>query len=328
MPPRSRSWHQHTPAHYDKAQFKQAVVSSEGAPRLSRQLKPLAGLDATHVWDIVEDQDGNLFVATGDEGKIYKVTPDGKASVALHQRRSQVLCLAPAADGVRLRRHRAERPRSCASTPTGKAKVFCETGESYVWSLAVDAKTATLYAGTGPKGRIYRINPEGKATVFYTTKQDHVLCLAAGADGTLYAGTDKGGLVYRIDAKGKGFVLYQAPQAEVRSLKVTPRRRLRRHQRPDEAASAAAPPRPRQRPVVVRRRGRDAEADVGQQEAEGRQDRDRAGRDGGREVLVRYQGVEQGQSRPRRRRRRRPARTPSTASPSTAACARCSARRR
>ena len=73
-------WHQHTPAHYDKAQFKQAVVSSEGALRLSRQLKPLAGLDATHVWDVVEDKDGNLFVATGDEGKIYKVTPDGKVS--------------------------------------------------------------------------------------------------------------------------------------------------------------------------------------------------------------------------------------------------------
>src|SRR5437868_12857228 len=93
-------WHHNTPAHYDKAQLKGAVVSNEGALRLSRQLKPLAGLDATHVWDVVEDRDGNLFVATGDEGKLYKVTPEGKVSVAFDSEDSQVLCLALAADGA------------------------------------------------------------------------------------------------------------------------------------------------------------------------------------------------------------------------------------
>src|SRR5262249_29208116 len=46
-------WHHHNAAHHDKAQFKHAVVSSEGALRLSRELKLLAGLDATHVWDVI-----------------------------------------------------------------------------------------------------------------------------------------------------------------------------------------------------------------------------------------------------------------------------------
>src|SRR5712692_3470930 len=75
-------WHHSTPAHFEKARLKHAVISSEGALRLSRQLKPLAALEATHVWDVVEDRAGNLLVATGDEGKIYKVTPDGKVTVA------------------------------------------------------------------------------------------------------------------------------------------------------------------------------------------------------------------------------------------------------
>ena len=48
-------WHQHTQSHYDKAKFKDAVVTSEGALRLSRQVKPLAGLEAANVWDLVED---------------------------------------------------------------------------------------------------------------------------------------------------------------------------------------------------------------------------------------------------------------------------------
>src|SRR5262249_51518452 len=93
-------WHHHTPAHYDKAHFREAVVSSEGAIRLSRQLKPLASLDATHVWDVVEDKDGNLLVATGDEGKLFKVTPDGKVSVLFTSADSQILCLAAAPNGV------------------------------------------------------------------------------------------------------------------------------------------------------------------------------------------------------------------------------------
>src|SRR6266849_3691425 len=75
-------WHHHTPAQYEKARLTGAVVSNEGAVRLSRQLRPLASLDAVHVWDVAEDRDGNLYAATGDEGKIYKITPDGKTSVA------------------------------------------------------------------------------------------------------------------------------------------------------------------------------------------------------------------------------------------------------
>lgn len=221
MAAKVKVWHQHTPAQYEKAQLRQVVVSSEGILRLSRQLRPLAGLDASHVWDMVEDRDGNLYVATGTPGEIYKVPPGGKPAVVYSGEQSQVLCLAVASDGS-IYAGTGPNGQIIRVDPRGQAKVFCQTGESYVWSLAIDAKGQALYAGTGPHGRIYRINGEGKAEVFYRTRQEHILCLAAGGDGMLYAGTDKGGLVYRIDPRGKGFVLYQANQAEIRALKVTP----------------------------------------------------------------------------------------------------------
>ena len=214
-------WYQHTPAQYDKAQLKQMVVSSEGALRLSRQLRPLTGLDASHVWDMVEDRDGNLYVATGNEGKIYKIAAEGKPVVVYSSEQSQVLCLAVGSEGS-IYAGTGPNGQIVRIDPRGKGSVFSETGEAYVWSLAVDPKGQALYAGTGPHGRIYRINGEGKAAVFYTTRQEHILCVAASGDGMVYAGTDKGGLVYRIDPRGKGFVLYQANQAEVRALKVTP----------------------------------------------------------------------------------------------------------
>jgi hypothetical protein len=214
-------WHHHTAAHHDKARLRHAVLSNEGALRLSRQLKPLAALEATHVWDVVEDKFGNLFAATGDEGKLYKVSPEGKVSVAYTSPDCQILALALAPDGTVYAGTGPSGLVVCIP-PGGKTRVLAEDLGSYVWSLAYDHETRTVYAGTGPKGRVYQVTPDGKASVFYATRQEHILALALGAQGTLYAGTDKGGLVYRIDRKGKGFVVYNAPQGEVRSLLVTP----------------------------------------------------------------------------------------------------------
>jgi hypothetical protein len=213
-------WYHAGQSHHEKAQLKQAVVTSEGALRLSRQVKAFAGLQATHIWAIVEDKAGNLFVATGDDGKIFKVAADGKVTVAYTSTDSQVLSLALAEDGT-LFAGTGPHGLIVSIPPQGNPKILAADLDSYVWNLVIDAAGKNLYAGTGPKGRIYQVSPEGKASVFYSTKQEHILCLSRGADNVLYAGTDKGGLVYRIDPNGKGFVLYDAHQGEIRSLLVT-----------------------------------------------------------------------------------------------------------
>jgi hypothetical protein len=210
-------WHHHKPGDYDQARLKGAVVGNSGTLRLARRLEPLASLEATHVWAVVEDRLGNLYAATGDEGKVYKLTPAGKASVVYTGANSQVLSLAVDARGEAVYAGTGPSAQVVRIDSAG-AKVLCELPASYVWALVKDPKSDSLFAATGPHGKIYRVRPDGKRTAFYDTKQDHVLCLAAAADGTLYAGTDKTGRVYRIDPGGKGFVLYQAAQAEVRTL--------------------------------------------------------------------------------------------------------------
>jgi hypothetical protein len=213
-------WHRHTPAHYEKARLQGTVVSSEGTLRLSRRLQPLAALDASHVWALAEDHDGNLYAATGGPGKVYKVSRSGKTTPVYTGENSQVLSLAVGPDNT-VYAGTGPAGRVLRIDPKGRARAHCDLGEGYVWSLALDPKGQALYAGTGPRGRIYRVTAEGKASVFYATRQEHVLCLATDAEGMVYAGTDKGGLVYRIDPRGKGFVLYQAPQAEVHTLQLS-----------------------------------------------------------------------------------------------------------
>src|SRR5947207_3108431 len=142
---RVKVWHHHSPAHFDKAQFKHAIVSSEGALQLARELKPLAQLDAMHVWDVVEDKQGNLFVATGDEGKIYKIPPGGKASVVYTSTDSQILSLAVGPDGsVYAGTHKGGLVYRIDTH--GKGFVLYSTGQSEVRSLLVSADG--IYAGT------------------------------------------------------------------------------------------------------------------------------------------------------------------------------------
>jgi hypothetical protein len=214
---RVKMWHHHRPADQERAQRKGVVQGDSGAVRLSRQLSPLAKPDCTHVWSVVGDAAGTLYAATGEEGKVFKVTPAGKVSLAYTADTSQVLCLAVDGKGEAVFAGTGPAARVVRLDSRG-AKVLCELSESYVWALTTDPHSGDVFAATGPSGRIYRINSSGKASVFFETKQDHVLCLAVGADGTLYAGTDKTGRIYRIDSKGKGFVLHQAAQAEVRTL--------------------------------------------------------------------------------------------------------------
>src|SRR5437667_12805245 len=66
-------WYHAGQSHHEKAQLKQAVVTSEGALRLSRQVKAFAGWQATHIWAIGEDRAGNLFAARGNGGQMFEV---------------------------------------------------------------------------------------------------------------------------------------------------------------------------------------------------------------------------------------------------------------
>src|SRR5207248_4295189 len=129
----------------DKARLHRAVVSNEGTLRLSKQLKPFAGLEATHVWDVVEDKKGNLYAATGDGGKIYRVTPEGKVAVVHTSDDPQVLCLALAPDGA-VYAGTGPSGHVIRIGGDGQAKVIHDGLGSYVWSLAVDAKGENLYA--------------------------------------------------------------------------------------------------------------------------------------------------------------------------------------
>jgi sugar lactone lactonase YvrE len=169
------------------------------------------------IWSVVSGPDGTLLVGTGNEGRVFRVDPQGKGSSFFDAAELEAHALAPAPDGAIY----------VGSSPDGKiykvdrngtATTFFEPGEKYIWALATDAK-GTLYAATGEKGVIYRITPDGKGARFYQAKATHATSLALDGAGNLLVGTESPGRVLRVDPEGKGFVLLDSPFQEIRALR-------------------------------------------------------------------------------------------------------------
>jgi hypothetical protein len=172
---------------------------------------------APFVWTTAAAPDGTLFLGTGNDGKVYRVGPDGKGSVFYSSPELEVHALAPAPNGGL---YVATSPdgKIYKVDRDGKATTFFAPDEKYIWALTMDGK-GNLFAATGEKGVVYKISPDGKGAPFYRTKTTHATALSFDKSGNLLIGTGAPGKVIRVDQEGKGFVLLDTTYQEIRGLR-------------------------------------------------------------------------------------------------------------
>ena len=172
---------------------------------------------APFLWSMLAGPDGSLLVGTGNEGKVFRIDPQGKGSLFFDSTELEAHALALAPNGG-VYVGTSPDGRIYKVDRSGDAKPFFDGDDKYIWALAADAK-GNLFAATGDKGVIRKITPEGKDSVFYKTNATHVTSLAFDKNGNLLAGTGTPGKVLRIDADGKAFVLLDSPFQEIRALR-------------------------------------------------------------------------------------------------------------
>ncbi len=194
---------------------------------------------APFLWSMVAAPDGTLFIGTGNEGKVFRVDPQGKGSLFFDSTELEAHALALAPNGGLY----------VGTSPDGKiykvdrngvATTFFAGDDKYIWALAVDSK-GNLYAGTGDKGVIRKITPDGTASTFYKATATHITALAFDRSGNLLAGTGTPGKVLRIDPDGKPFVLLDSPFQEIRALRFDDKGLLYAAAISGRPASGAAP---------------------------------------------------------------------------------------
>src|SRR3954454_9788980 len=73
------TWREETSSAFAKGRRERVVISDSGRVRLGQALNPQGTLDATHVWDLARTTGGDLYAATGDEGKVFRREGKGEA---------------------------------------------------------------------------------------------------------------------------------------------------------------------------------------------------------------------------------------------------------
>jgi hypothetical protein len=206
-----------TQADFLKGEVENLSIDARGQLLLGPALELVYETPAPFVWTIAAAPDGSFFLGTGNDGKVYRVGPDGKGALFYSSAELEVHALAPAPNGGL---YVATSPdgKIYKVDREGKATTFFTPEEKYIWALAVDAK-GNVFAGTGEKGIVYKIAPDGKGAPFYRTKTTHATALAFDKNGNLVVGTGAPGKVIRVDQDGKGFGLLDTSFQEIRGLR-------------------------------------------------------------------------------------------------------------
>lgn len=251
----TKTWQQSTFDAFSRGTTKGIAIRSDGSLELAPAFKSIHTSPATYIWSIASDAQGNVYLGTGSPARVYKVTPDGKATVIFQPKELQVQSIAVDAkgvvyaatspDGMVYRIEPGKKPaedakaepkkdakaETAADKPAEPARdadkvpvdatygssVYFEPKTKYIWSLALDGD-GRLYVATGDRGEIFRVNKDGSNALFFKSDEAHIRTVMVHPDGNVIAGSDGSGLVYRITPAGEGFVLYSAPKKEITTL--------------------------------------------------------------------------------------------------------------
>ncbi len=245
----TRTWEQSRFEELTKGTATGVAIDSLGGLELAPSFKMLYGTPSTYIWGIAAGETGNVYVAAGAPARVYRITPDGKATIIFEPQELQVQAVKVGPGGVIYAgtapdgkvykiEHKPDKTESqktdsakgaekdsakdkdAAKTsvdPSWSATVYFAPGTKYIWDLALD-KAGNLYVATGDHGEIYKVTAKGEHSLFFKSDETHIRTLALDAQENVIAGSDGSGLVYRISPAGEGFVLYSAPKKEITAL--------------------------------------------------------------------------------------------------------------
>jgi hypothetical protein len=200
---------------FERGKLDNVTILHDGKIMPSPVIKKLIDTGEPFIWSIAEDTNGALYIATGMDGQLYKVSAKGDA--ALFFDAPEMNIFAVAVD--------AKNNVYAATSPEGQVYKINQSGESssffdpdavFIWDLLIDADGNVLVA-TGEKAAIHKVTPDGKSSVVFEGEENHVRTMIQ-VNGSIYAGTSSKGFVYRISPGEKPFVLFDTQMKEVFAL--------------------------------------------------------------------------------------------------------------
>ncbi len=214
-----RFWTTSTFSDFSKGTLRGLSLRQDGTLALARQFDSVLESNQALIWSAVYDGSRHLYVATGHDGKVFRIDESGKSSLFFDSAELDVLALALDA---RQNLYAATSPNGKVYkiSSEGESSVFFDPDDRFIWDLAF-GPDGVLYVATGSKGRVFKVSPQGEASELVDTGQTNVICLAVDPENHLLAGSDPKGYLYRIAPDGKAFVLFDTGMNEVHDIQVS-----------------------------------------------------------------------------------------------------------
>ncbi|MFT3927597.1 MAG: hypothetical protein QM778_34005 [Myxococcales bacterium] len=205
---------------FEKGKFEGAASHSGGTLTrgMSSKRVPLEGVPVAYSSAV--GPDGAIYVGTGNDGAVYRVTADG-AKLFADTDAAVITSLMWVGDVLYAGSLPGGRIFTVDAKGAAKELVKLE-GADHIWGLAFDAKKSTVYAATGPQGKLFALSGGAVPRLVHDDSAEHLLCLEQDELGRLYVGTSNGARLLRVEDSGtpKVSVLHDFPGQEITTLDV------------------------------------------------------------------------------------------------------------
>src|SRR5271165_6756467 len=215
----TRTWEQTKYDDFEKGTAHGVAISSDGNLTLAPAFDALYTTPSTYLWSLASDAQGNVYAAAGSPARVYKLTPDGKASIIFAPQELQVQALVVDASGAGV--------IYAATSPDGKVYKIVHGGPApgkAPESAHTTAEVAAAQEGAKPTtaGETPRtsvaIDSSYSSSVFFDPKTKYIWALALDRQGQLYIGTGDRGEIFRVDRSGNGTLFFKSDEAQIRAL--------------------------------------------------------------------------------------------------------------
>ncbi len=215
-------WKQSQYDEFEKGTSKGVALTSDGRLELAPSFKQVFISPSTYIWQVVSDFQGNAYLAGGSPARVYRVTPDGKASIIFEARELQVQSLQIDQDGVLY----------AATSPDGKVYKITRAGtagpEDKKPSANAEGGEAqpnsnrTPLEATAARSEV-PVDSSYRSSVFFDPKTKYIWDLALDPEsGRLYIATGDRGEIYKVEKDGGGSLFFTSDESNIRSLAIQP----------------------------------------------------------------------------------------------------------